>query len=245
MAGTQKKTADVFKFKKFAIQQDKCPMKVGTDGVLLGAWVNVSEVGKALDIGTGSGLIAIMLAQRAPQAHIHGVDIDEQSCQQAAENMQSAPWADRLQTFHQPIQDFAYEHDHQYDLIVSNPPFFTGGTFSEEQDRNSVRHTVKLPHNDLLRAVQNLLAEHGRFAVVLPYIEGLRFQELAADYNLHCNRLTEVLPRPGRPIERLLMEFERVKKPQQSDQLVLQNPGKHLSWTAAYRELTSDFYLEM
>lgn len=220
-------------------------MKIGTDGVLLGAWADVSAVKTALDIGTGSGVIAIMLAQRAPEAQIHGIDIDEHSCQQAAENMKAAPWASQLEVLHQPVQDFARVHGHQYDLIVSNPPFFTGGTFSHDQDRNSVRHTVKLPHNDLLRAVQALLAERGRFAVVLPYIEGLRFQELAEGYNLHCNRLTEVLPKPQSPIERLLMEFEREPRAQKTDRLVLRKDGQHLNWTAEYMELTGDFYLSM
>ena len=245
MASTKKKSADTFQFKQFAIGQDRCPMKVGTDGILLGAWADVSDVKTALDIGTGTGLIAIMLGQRAPEASIHGVDIDEQSCRQAKDNAQAAPWSGRLDIYHQPIQEFAREYDHRYDLIVSNPPFFTGGTFSQEQDRNSVRHTVKLPHSDLLRVVQAMLSDQGRFAVVLPYIEGLRFQELAEGYNLHCNRVTEVLPRANRPVERLLMEFGREAKEQQADQLIIRDEGEGEVWTEAYVALTGAFYLNM
>ena len=245
MASTKKKSADTFQFKQFTIGQDRCPMKVGTDGILLGAWADVSDVKTALDIGTGTGLIAIMLGQRAPEASIHGVDIDEQSCRQAKDNARAAPWSGRLDIYHQSIQEFAREYDHRYDLIVSNPPFFTGGTFSQEQDRNSVRHTVKLPHSDLLRVVQTMLSDKGRFAVVLPYIEGLRFQELAEGYNLHCNRVTEVLPRANRPVERLLMEFGREAKEQQADQLIIRDEGEGEVWTEAYVALTGSFYLNM
>jgi tRNA1Val (adenine37-N6)-methyltransferase len=245
MASTKKKSADIFQFKQFTLQQDRCAMKVGTDGILLGAWAGVAGVKTVLDIGTGTGLIAIMLAQRAADASIHGVDIDELSCQQAKENVQSAPWSERLEIFHQPIQDFSRQHDYHYDLIVSNPPFFTGGTFSHEQDRNSVRHTVKLPHSDLLRVVQTMLSDKGRFAVVLPYIEGLRFQELAEGYNLHCNRVTEVLPRAGRPVERLLMEFGREAKERQIDQLIIRDEGEGEVWTEEYIALTGAFYLKM
>jgi len=246
MATKQKeKEQETFRFKQFEIQQDQCPMKVGTDGVLLGAWAGVDGVKTALDIGTGTGLIAIMLAQRAPEAAVHGVDIDETSCRQAAANMEAAPWSKNLKVFNQAVQEFAEQHPQSYDLIVSNPPFFTGGTFSHYQDRHSVRHTTKLPHSDLLRAVRDLLKANGRFALVLPYIEGLRFQELAEGYNFYCNRLTEVLPKPGRPIERLLMEFSQKQLEREVDTLTIAQAGKKQVWTEQYVALTGDFYLKM
>lgn len=219
-------------------------MKVGTDGVLLGAWADVNNVKKALDIGTGSGVIAIMLGQRAPEAIIHGVEIDAEACQQAQENMQSTDWAHRLSAFHVPIQTFAQTHDHVYDLIVSNPPFFTGGTFSHNQNRNSVRHTIKLPHGDLLSAVRTMLSEEGKFCVILPFIEGLRFQELATSYNLYCTKMTEVHPKQDKPVERLLLQFERQEHPMIKDHLVIQHDNAH-EWTEAYVALTGAFYLYM
>lgn len=233
-----------FIFKQFTIAQDRCTMKVGTDGVLLGAWADVTAVKVALDIGTGSGVIAIMLAQRALDAQIQAVEIDGEACAQAEENMQNTPWAARLKAFPIAIQDFTAAHDHTYDLMVSNPPFFSGGTFSHNQDRNSVRHTVKLPHGDLLSAVRSLLSDTGRFCVILPYIEGLRFQELARDYNLYCTRITEVKPKADKPIERLLLQFERYEKPLQRDSLTIQLEGRN-EWTDAYVALTGDFYLYM
>jgi tRNA1Val (adenine37-N6)-methyltransferase len=236
--------AKPFHFKQFEIHQDKAAMKVGTDGILLGAWADVGSAKTILDIGTGSGVIAIMLGQRAESASIDGLDIDQLAYEQTRENMERAPWSDRMQVFHISVQEFAKAHEKDYDLIVSNPPFFSGGTFSNNQDRNSVRHTVKLPHGDLLSAVQKMLAPEGKFCLILPYIEGLRFQELAETYKLFCTRVTNVKPRANKPVERLLLQFERAKKEQQEDDLILQEKGDN-EWTQQYIELTKAFYLKM
>jgi len=233
-----------FQFKQFAIQQDRCTMKVGTDGVLLGAWADVSEVQIVLDIGAGSGVIAIMLAQRTENAIIHAVEIDAEAYEQAQENMQNAPWAAQLTAFNISIQDFVETHENRYDLIVSNPPFFSGGTFSHSQERNSVRHTVKLPHGDLLSAARTLLSEQGRFCVILPFIEGLRFQELARDYNLYCTKITEVKPKADKPVERLLLQFEHHERPLTQDTLIIQLEDRN-DWTEQYIALTREFYLYM
>lgn len=238
------KVAEPFQFKQFSIAQDKCSMKVGTDGVLLGAWANVEGAKRILDIGAGTGLIAIMLGQRNTEAQIHAVEIDDLAFVQAQENMENAPWANRLSVFHQSIQDFSSTPAQSYDLIVSNPPFFSGGTFSFNQDRNSVRHTIKLPHGDMLRAVQKLLAKTGKFCVILPFVEGLRFQELAASYHFYCTRVTEVLPKANKPVERLLMQFELESSTPQRDQLIIQHEGPN-EWTEAYQNLTRAFYLKM
>ncbi len=233
-----------FRFKQFRIEQDRCPMKINTDGVLLGAWADVTDCHTALDIGTGTGVIAIMLAQRSPALHIHAVEIDVDAAEQARENMQNCPWAERLEVFHCSIQQYSRETEQRYDLIVSNPPFFTGGTFSSNENRARVRHTVKLPHGDLLAAVRTLLQPQGRFCVVLPYLEGLRFRELAASYHLYCTRLVEVRPKAEKPLSRLLMQFERQPRPLQSEELVIQGEGPQ-QWTEAYVQLTGAFYLYM
>lgn len=219
-------------------------MKVGTDGVLLGAWADVTGVKHVLDVGTGTGVIAIMLGQRTESAMITGIDIDEQACEQAENNAQRAPWAKRLRIICQPVQDFARTHQGEFDLILSNPPFFTGGTFSDRADRNQVRHTIKLPHGDLLSAVRTMLDKSGRFGIILPLIEGLRFQELANTYSLYCTRMTEVRPKADKPVARLLMEFERQEKEVMRDTLVIQQQERN-NWTEAYKALTRDFYLNM
>lgn len=238
-------TEERFFFKEFAIAQDRCTMKVGTDGVLLGAWADVKGAARILDIGTGTGVIAIMLGQRTKdqQSTIHAIEIDADSARQAKENAESAPWSERIKIIHGSIQQYVSTPE-PYDLIVSNPPFFSGGTFSRDQDRTNVRHTVKLAHGDLLAAVRNLLSPEGRFCVVLPWIEGLRFQELAAEYHLHCTRETRVKPKKEKPVSRLLLQFEREEKAKQVSELVIQKEGRN-EWTDDYRALTAMFYLKM
>lgn len=233
-----------FRFKQFSVAQDRCPMKVGTDGILLGAWAGAKGTKRILDIGTGTGLIAIMLAQRTSNdTIIDGVEIDPSSFQQAQENMANAPWTNRIHAIESSIQDYAKVASDTYDLIVSNPPFFSGGTISQNQDKTSVRHTVKLPHGDLLSATRALLAKEGRLAVVLPYIEGLRFQELAATYSFYVVRVTEVRAKASKAVERLLMEFERSPGEVKKDELVIMEEDG--LWTAAFINLAKAFYLHM
>ncbi|MBX2873229.1 MAG: methyltransferase [Saprospiraceae bacterium] len=243
---TPSKAIKPFVFKQFTVEQDRCTMQVGTDGVLLGAWAPIGAAKTVLDIGTGTGLIAIMLAQRCEEGLIHAVEIEEEAFQQAKENMGQAPWADRLMAHLGAIQDFELPKgiEEGFDLIVSNPPFFSGGTFSFNQDRNSVRHTVKLPHNDLLRAVRRLLNKGGRFATILPLLEGLRFKELAESYHLYCTQMIEVQPKPSRSAERLLLVFEKEAKaiPSHTSTLVLMQEDD-IHRTEAYRSLTEAFYL--
>jgi tRNA1Val (adenine37-N6)-methyltransferase len=233
-----------FYFKQFQIRQDRCPMKIGTDGVLLGAWADVSQASQILDIGTGTGVIAAMMAQRTQEATIHAVEIDAEAYGQAKENLEQTPWANRLSVYHQAVQEFAKEAVNQYDLLVSNPPFFTGGTFSHQAHRNQVRHTVKLPHGDLLSSVRRMMHPGGKFCVILPFIEGLRFQELAQSYHLYVSRITEVRPKATKPVERLLMQLECHPTPTVKDQLIIQHDGPN-QWTEEYVQLTRDFYLNM
>ncbi len=234
--------AKPFYFKKFTVHQDRCAMKIGTDGVLLGAWADTTAVRSALDVGTGTGVIAIMLAQRSREARIKAVEIDREAYEQARQNMALSPWAQRLEAVHGAVQEFARTSRERFDLIVSNPPFFSGGTFSNNHDRNQVRHTIKMPHGDLLAAVRTLLAPEGTFGLILPLIEGLRFVELAESYHLYCIRQTEVKPKASKPVERLLLQFSRQPADMIRDRLIIQEESGE--WTKEYRQLTGDFYLK-
>ena len=140
---------EVFNFKKFSITQSDCAMKVGTDGVLLGAWTNCSSCTDILDIGTGTGVIALMVAQRNPHATIKAIEVDQQAATQAQHNADESAWSSRITVINQSIQDYQREVDNTFDHIITNPPFFTGGTLSNSQNKSSVRHTTKLSHNDL------------------------------------------------------------------------------------------------
>jgi tRNA1Val (adenine37-N6)-methyltransferase len=235
-----------FKFKQFEIKQDRATMKVNTDGILLGSWSQVCDKKHVLDIGTGTGVIAIMLAQRSSEIHVVGIDIDELSAEEASENMALSPFADRLSCVCIPLQDYADQYRHQYDLIVSNPPFFTGGTFSINENKNNVRHTVKLSHVDLLRSVRYLLAPNGHFDVVLPYIEGLRFIEMAEKYDLYPHRITEVIPKEGKPSERLLLSFtEHMSNAIDRSELIVSASDNANDYTAEFTALNKDYYLFM
>lgn len=198
-----------FRFKRFTIRQTRCPMKVGTDGVLLGAWVEVRPSDRRiLDIGTGTGLIAVMLAQRSPEALITGVDIDDVT--EARENGDASPWGDRLRFEQTPIQDFLPAE--RYDLIVSNPPFYVDSLTCPDRGRTTARHAVHLSYGELIDAVVRLLAPGGRFGVVLPTSEAERFRRQAAA-RLGLLRLTQVRTTPRRPVKRVLMEFSPIPSP--------------------------------
>ncbi len=240
------KAVEPFQFKQFAVAQDQCAMKVGTDGVLLGAWACTDKIQKVLDVGTGSGVIAIMMAQRIPNAMVHAIEIEEAAYIQAAANMEGCEWSDRLQPIHQSIQDYAKLSREEYDLIISNPPFFSGGTFSLDENRTNVRHTVKLPHGDLLSAARKLLSKEGKLCIILPYIEGLRIQEVAKTYRLYCSKITEVVSRPGQKAERLLMEFKKAECAEiVKDEMSIYGEAKGKKYSEKYIELTKAFYLKM
>lgn len=232
-----------FKFKQFEIAQDKCTMKVGTDGILLGAWADVKEANQILDIGAGTGLIALMLAQRTPSAHITGIEIEEHACTQAKENAANSPWNKRVLIKEDSIQAFAKFPDTEYDLVVSNPPFFSGGTFSDNEQRNNVRHTVKLPTGELLQAARKVMTRNGRFCVILPFIEGLRLVDQAKSYRLFCSKIVEVKGKAAKNVERLLLQFETKEVEIQKDSLVVYNDDG--TYSDEFVALTKDFYLKM
>jgi len=230
-----------FQFKEFIIYQDQCGMKVGTDGVLLGAWTNVSESNYILDIGTGTGLIAIMMAQRT-SAKIDGIEIDQAACQQALQNVSECKWKDRINLYNQSFQDFSKFQQEQYDLIITNPPYFSNALQAPGKKRTNARHNHSLNFDDILKGSKKLLKETGRLSLILPFSEGMKFQEKAAAFDLFCIKKTYVKPLPGKDPKRLLMEFSFKKEPLTEDYLVIENNKRH-HYTKEYKELTKKFYL--
>lgn len=217
-------------------------MKVGTDGVLLGAWASVPpDAGRILDIGTGTGLIALMMAQRAPGARITGVDIEPVA--EARANADASPWGARLRFVQCPVQEFAAGES--FDLILSNPPFFVDSLTSPDAGRTMARHAVALPFGELCDAVVRLLAPGGRFAVVLPLTEAARFGAVCRG-RLRIVRRTEVRTTPRRMPKRVLLEFVRAdtlpELPECSELVI--GTGEHECYTPEYRALTRDFYLK-
>lgn len=233
----------VFKFKQFDIRQDKSAMKVNTDGILLGAWVDVESKRKALDIGCGNGLISMMMAQRNPDLEVVGVELDEGSCEDAFENFRNSPFSTRLEVVKQSIQDYTRTCQEEFDLIVSNPPFFTGGTFSMNENKANVRHTIKLPHGDLLTSVNRVLSEVGEFVCILPEMEGIRFIELADRARLNLNHKCIVHSRTNLPPERLILSFTRNRPDEIQESKIFIHEGDSNVYSKQYYDLTCEFYL--
>ncbi len=231
-----------FNFKQFDISDDLCTMKVGTDAVLLGAWANIADVGTILDIGTGSGVIALMLAQRST-ALIDAVEIDNVSSQQAKENVNRSKWVGRVLINAVSLQHFVECSNKTYDLIVSNPPYFVDSLKSDNPLRNIARHNDSLPFEELARCVVTLLNKNGHFCMILPEPESNVFGVIALKKGLFCVKKTFVLPKNNRSNVRVLTEYSFNKQTIVSDYIVLRNEDN--TYTKQYIEFTKDFYLNL
>jgi tRNA1Val (adenine37-N6)-methyltransferase len=228
-----------FRFKQFTISRDGATHKVGTDGVLLGAWVNVDKAKSILDIGTGSGVIAIMLAQRNADAVIDAIEIQHEDAVQAKINAEQSRWKERIHVHEVAVQN--YSSSICYDLIVSNPPFFVNSWLPPTEKRAKVRHAQSLSFEDLLESVLRLLSPQGKFGLILPYQEALAFIALAESRNLFCNRMCDFKTRAHKKVERVLMEFGFERDVLIKEEVLLYEEGD--VWSEGYVNLTGEFYL--
>lgn len=234
----------MFQFKQFTIQQDRCAMKVGTDGVLLGAWTPIiNHPYNILDIGTGTGLIALMLAQRSNAEQIDAIEIDDDAYEQATENFENSPWNDRLYCYHAGLDEFVEEVEEEFDLIVSNPPFYTDEYKSGDDQRDNARFEDSLPFDELVEAADYFLSDHGIFALIVPFKEEEKIIALCQERDLFPLKITRVKGTPTTEIKRSLMAFTRIEQPAVIDELVIE-VGRH-DYTPEYIELTKEFYLKM
>ncbi|MGB5322505.1 tRNA1(Val) (adenine(37)-N6)-methyltransferase [Lutimonas sp.] len=233
-----------FHFKEFSILQDRCAMKVGTDGVLLGAWVRISpDTESILDIGTGTGLIALQMAQRSNAETIDAIEIENRAFEQAVENFENSSWADRLYCYHASLLEFKEEMEDQYDLIISNPPYFND-TFKElNKERALARHTHQLSYKELLEATDKLLSPSGSCAFIIPYREESDFLSLAALHKLYPILITRVRGTEQSDIKRSLLQFSRHSAKVVPHELIIEK-SRHV-YTDAYSSLVKDFYLHM
>ncbi|WP_411569356.1 tRNA(1)(Val) (adenine(37)-N(6))-methyltransferase TrmN [Serratia sp. UGAL515B_01] len=232
-----------FTFKQFFVAHDRCAMKVGTDGVLLGAWVAVEGKQRMLDIGCGSGLIALMLAQRSAMgALIDAVELDSDAAAQARENVQESRWRQKIQVHHQDIHLFAQQHAHCYDLIVSNPPYFEPAVACRDLARTNARYTETLTHDALLNCAERLITENGHFCVVLPYEIGKAFEVNAHQRGWHTSRRLNISDRADTPKHRLLLALTQGggRHKEEAELAIKLADG---SYTADFCQLITDFYL--
>ena len=234
----------MFQFKQFTVKQDRCAMKVGTDGVLLGAWAPLGHTPYSiLDIGAGTGLIALMLAQRSNAEQIDAIEIDDNAYEQAVENFEDSPWGDRLFCYHAGLDEFMEDPEEEYDLIVSNPPFYTEDYTSGDEQRDKARFAESMPFEDLVEASSILLSDVGVLAVIIPYKEEQNFINLAKAEELYPFKITRVKGTPQTEIKRSLIAFSRDKKEITENDLVIET-ARH-QYTEDYTVLTKDFYLKL
>lgn len=238
---------EVFKFKEFIIHQDKCAMKIGTDGVLLGAWCSLENVPDTiLDIGSGTGILALMLAQRSNASTIDAIEIDEDAFEQTVQNFELSDWGDRLYGYHASCKEFATEISEEgetYDFIISNPPFYTDNYQSNDLARNKARFTAHLSFEELLASVAKILSKDGKFAVIIPFKEEACFTSIAKKHDLHVHRRCRVRGNEKAEVKRSLLELSFLETTLKSEELIVEE-DRH-QYTDAYRYLVKDFYLKL
>lgn len=235
-----------FKFKQFTVRQDKAAMKIGTDAVLLGAWCSLDNNPESiLDVGAGTGVVALMLAQRSDAMTVDAVEIEENAYEQCVENFELSDWGDRLYCYHSSFQEFAKEIEEEeecYDLIVSNPPFYKNAFETSNVSRNKARHAVFLSFEDLLKGVVTVLSSEGKFVTIIPFIYVEEFEELAKEQSLYINRTCEVQGNKSSKITRVLLELSFNKIPLEKERLIIEKE-RHV-YTESYVRMTKDFYLK-
>ncbi|NIJ52089.1 tRNA1(Val) (adenine(37)-N6)-methyltransferase [Dyadobacter arcticus] len=233
-----------FKFKQFTIQQDQCAMKVCTDACVLGAWADVHDADRILDIGTGTGLLSLMVAQRNSYGMIDAVEIDAEAFYQAGENVEKSPFHQRISLFHSAVQEF--ESEHQYDVIITNPPFFQSDLLSPIQKINIAHHASALDFAELLGSIDKLLKPDGIFNILFPVSEGNEFYEKAQLSGWFLVRKLTLYHYEGKRAFRQLMTFSReepVHNPVDEEVLYIYEPdGK--TYHAGFKDLLKDFYLK-
>ncbi|SHF95859.1 tRNA1(Val) (adenine(37)-N6)-methyltransferase [Flavobacterium defluvii] len=234
----------MFQFKQFSVKQDKTAMKVGTDGVLLGSWAPIHHNPfSILDIGAGTGIIALMLAQRTHAEQIDALEIDEDAYEQAVENFESSPWGDRLFCFHAGLDEFIEEPEEEYDLIVSNPPFYSEDYKTDNEQRDLARFQDAMPFDEIVEAADLLLSDNGILAVIIPFREEEKFTALAKDFELYPIKITRVKGTSKSEIKRSLLAFSRNEVSEIEINELIIEIDRHV-YTPEYIELTKDFYLK-
>lgn len=230
-----------FRFKQFTVWHDRCAMKVGTDGVLLGAWAGTGQSKQILDVGTGTGLIALLLAQRNPEARITALEIDEAAASQAEDNVAHSPWADRIEVV---CNDFHFfQTEKKFDLIVSNPPYFVDALNCPDKQRNLARHACELNYELLFSRSAHLLWEQGSVSIIIPAEVERLVIDTAWKYKLYPDRRLRVFTKPGKPCRRVLLSFSFQERECTEEELCIE--VVHHQYTPEYIALTRDFYLKM
>ena len=233
-----------FKFKQFTVNQDRCAMKIGTDSVLLGAWTTVEHNPyNVLDIGAGTGILSLMIAQRSNAEQIEAIEIDDEAFEQCAENFENSAWSDRLFCFHASLLEYMEAVDEKFDLIICNPPFYSEDYKTKDKSRDLARFSDAMPLEHIIFAVINFLSDKGKFSVIIPHKEEENYIEEASLIDLFPNRILRVRGNEKSDLKRSLIEFSYSERPIKISELIIETE-RH-QYTQDYINLTKDFYLKM
>jgi tRNA1Val (adenine37-N6)-methyltransferase len=230
-----------FRFKQFTIYQEHSVFKVGTDGVLLGACADMTGGKRILDVGTGTGLIAIMIAQRI-NVEIVAIEPERNSYKEACENVRNSEWHNRISVENVDFQKYSSEQTQKFDIVVTNPPYFKDSLKNPDKDKSATRHSDSLTASEILKGANQLLGPEGNLQIILPYAEGTLFIAEASQFEFYCNRIIKIKTVPNGKIIRLILKFERYKRPLLEKFLTIETGTRH-RYTEEYKAVTKDFYL--
>lgn len=235
----------MFRFKQFNVQQDKAAMKVGTDAILLGAWANFDpKTERVLDVGAGTGILSLMLAQRFPKSKVDAVEIEKRAFEECKSNFEHSKWSSRLTVVHQSIQDYVdslQQSGLRYDAIISNPPFFKETILPSSKERTIARNSISLSFQDLIQTVSQLLTSNGLFSTIIPYKDESDFRVLCEQKGLFANQICRVIGTPDSDFKRSLLRFSFENRTPEFSEICIENT-RH-KYTPEFVELTKDFYL--
>lgn len=242
----------IFQFKQFSIDQSLCAMKVGTDGVTLGAVADVENAKRVLDIGCGTGLLCLMTAQRNESAEIIGIDIDGDAVKEATQNCEASKWADRISIVGKSLQEFIATEPSTFDKIITNPPYFEDSLKAPKANRTLARHTDSLPFSELASSASKLLSDDGSLSIILPTDAHDKFEKIASEHGLLLRKKTLIYPKPGAEVKRVVGEFIKMQNAKckilnaecEIKELTIETDVRH-QYTEDYIKLTREFYLKM
>ena len=233
-----------FRFKQFSVQQDRCAMKLGTDSVLLGAWASLSHHPKSiLDIGAGTGILSLMLAQRSSAEILDALEMEHRAFEQCVENFEESSWSDRLFCYHGSLEEFTNEIEGKYDLIVCNPPFYPEHYKTKSQERDRARFQDAMPFSSLIKCVSILLEKAGEFSIIIPFTEEKKFRDIAVAFGLYPKVICHVRGNIRSKVKRTMMNFAFDNVTPKLTELAIET-SRHV-FTKDYIDLTQDFYLNM
>ncbi len=233
----------LFRFKQFSLTDKGCGMKIGTDGVLLGAFAAQYRSIQTLDVGTGCGLIALMLAQKS-EARITAIEIDRQAAETARLNVKNSPWSSRIAVLNQSFQEFNTQSTQIFDLVICNPPFFHNSHLAPSSKRNLARHSDSLSPADLLSGVSRIISDEGRLIIIIPFDQETLWYNEASKVELFYERVVRILPRKGIEPKRSIIEITKKSKEKKVEILIVEGDRRH-AYSPEYVELTRDYYLNM